>query len=56
MWALVWLQLVSGMPLAYFQISSYGSKTECEQIKQTASIMVTDTSMILACLNMGTKE
>jgi len=56
MWALVWLQLISGMPLVYFQVSSYGSRTECEQVKQSASIMVTDTSMALACLNIGIKE
>jgi len=56
MWALVWLQLVSGMPLTYFQISSYDSRTICENVKQRASIMVTDTSMVLACLNIGIKE
>ena len=56
MWILVWLQLTSGMPLAYFQISYYGNKIECEQVKQSASVMVTDTSMILACLNIGIKQ
>jgi len=57
MWALVWLQLTSGMPLEYFQISSYESRSICEQVKQRASIMITDTSITIACLHTGvTKE
>jgi len=55
-WVLVWLQLVPGMPLEYFQISYYESKTICERVKQRASVMVTETSMILACLDVGTKK
>ena len=56
MWALVWFQLVSGMPLEYFQISSYESRTVCEQVKQRADILVTKTSMLVACIHVGIKE
>jgi hypothetical protein len=56
MWALVWLQLTSGMPLEYFQISSYESRSICEQVKKRASIMITDTSIAIACLNIKVAE
>jgi hypothetical protein len=56
MWALVWLQLTSGMPLEYFQISSYENRSICEQVKKRASIMITDTSIAIACLNIKVAE
>ena len=56
MWALVWLQLTSGMPLEYFQISSYENRSICEQVKKRASIMITDTSIAIACLTIKVAE
>jgi len=55
-WVLVWLQLVTGMPLEYFQISYHESRTLCERVKQRAGVMVTETNMVLACLDVGTKK
>ena len=56
MWVLVWMQLVVGLPMHYFQLNSFESRTVCEQYKELAKIMVTDTNMAVACLNVRVKE
>ena len=56
MWVLVWMQLVVGVPMHYFQLNSFESRTVCEQYKELAKIMVTDTNMAVACLNVRIKE
>ena len=56
MWVLVWMQLVTGMPLQYYQLNSFESRTVCEQYKEQAKIMVTNTNMIVACLNVRVQK
>ena len=52
MWVLVWMQLMTGMPLQYYQLNSFESRTLCEQYKEQAKILVTNTNMAVACLNV----
>jgi len=52
MWVLVWMQLIIGMPLQYYQLDSFDSRTVCEQYRQRAEVLVTHTNMIVACLNV----
>ena len=50
MWVLVWIQFVVGMPINYYQLNSFSSRTVCEQYKEQAKVMVTNNNMIVACL------
>jgi hypothetical protein len=50
MWVLVWMQLISGMPVDHFQLGSYESKTICDQYRQKAEVMVTHSGIAVACL------
>ena len=50
MWVLVWMQFVVGMPLQYFQLNSFETRTLCELYKEQAKVMVTNNNMIVACL------
>mgnify|MGYP003117654018 CR=1 FL=1 len=52
MWVLVWIQLITGMPLEYYQLDSFDSKTVCEQYRQRAEILVTHTNMTVVCLSV----
>lgn len=52
MWVLVWIQFVVGMPLEWFQLNSFESRTVCELYKEQAKVMVTNNSMAVACLNV----
>ena len=52
MWVLVWMQFVVGMPMEYFQLNSFESRTVCEVYKELAKVMVTDNNMTVACLNV----
>tara|TARA_R110000782_G_scaffold193909_1_gene283496 strand:+ start:68 stop:238 length:171 start_codon:yes stop_codon:yes gene_type:complete len=49
-WFLVWLQLISGKPVDYFQLGSYQSQAICEQQKQKAIVMVTHNGVAVVCL------
>ena len=52
MWALVWIQIISGMPAEYFQLGVYESEAICKQIQQKAKIMVTHNGIAVACLKI----
>ena len=52
MWVLVWMQLTIGMPLQYYQLNSFDSRTICDQYRQRAEILVTANNMTVACLNV----
>ena len=52
MWVLVWIQLVVGMPLSYFQLNSFETRTVCELYKEQAQVMVTDNNMAVACMSV----
>jgi len=43
---------MTGMPLQYYQLDSFDSRTVCEQYRQRAEILVTNTNMIVACLSV----
>ena len=52
MWVLVWMQLISGQPVDYFQLAVYETITECEKNRKRAEIMVTHNGIAVACLNV----
>jgi len=52
MWALVWLQLVSGSELDHFHIANYSTMSECKQKEKAAQVMVNDSSVAVFCLNL----
>jgi len=55
-WVLVWIQLITGMPLEYYQLDSFDSRTVCEQYRQRAEILVTHTNMTVVCLSVRIKK
>jgi len=56
MWALVWLQLVSGSQIEYFHIANYSTSVECKQKEKVAQVMVNDSSIAVVCLNLRLPE
>jgi len=52
LWVLVWMQFVPGVPLEWFQLNSFESRTVCELYKEQSKVMVTNNSMTVACLNV----
>jgi|TARA_R110000751_G_scaffold13987_2_gene46106 hypothetical protein len=52
MWVLVWLQVVAGMPLGFFQLGTYESRTICDQYRQKAEVMVINTNISVNCLQV----
>ena len=56
MWVLVWMQLISGMPVDHFQLGSYESRTMCDQYRQKAEVMVTHSGIAVACLYLDIRE
>jgi len=52
MWVLVWMQLISGQPVDYFQLAVYETITECEKNRKRAEIMVTHNGIAVACLEV----
>ena len=56
MWVLVWMQLISGQPVDYFQLAIYENSAECEKNRKRAEIMVTHNGIAVACLNVRTEK
>ena len=54
MWVLVWLQLISGMPLDYFELGQYDNRKICEQQKDKAEVMITHNGITVACIGIAT--
>ena len=52
MWVLVWMQLISGQPVNYFQLAVYESSSECETNRKSAEVMVTHNGIAVACLEV----
>tara|TARA_R100001369_G_scaffold79737_1_gene109818 strand:+ start:751 stop:930 length:180 start_codon:yes stop_codon:yes gene_type:complete len=52
MWVLVWIQLISGMPLDYFELGQYDNRKTCEQQKEKAGVMITHNGITVACINL----
>ena len=52
MWILVWIQLISGMPLDYFQLGQYDNRKICEQQREKAEVMITHNGITVACINL----
>jgi hypothetical protein len=52
MWVLVWMQLISGQPVDYFQLAVYESSSECETNRKRAEVMVTHNGIAVACLEV----
>ena len=56
MWVLIWIQLVSGQPVDYFQLAVYETIAECEKNRKRAEVMVTHNGIAVACLNVRTEK
>tara|TARA_R110000824_G_scaffold30228_1_gene99745 strand:+ start:194 stop:370 length:177 start_codon:yes stop_codon:yes gene_type:complete len=56
MWVLVWLQLISGMPLDYFQLGVYDTKKMCELNKQKAQVMIIHNGISVQCIGINNGE
>jgi len=56
MWALVWLQLVSGQQVETFHISNYTTLEECSKRRNAAEVMVTHAAVAVICINLTQDE
>jgi hypothetical protein len=52
MWALVWLQMVSGQQVETFHINNYASQKECSERRESAEVMVTHAGAAVVCINL----
>lgn len=51
-WVLVWVQLISGMPLEYYQLGVYETEVTCAKAQKKAKIMITHNGIGVACLGV----
>ena len=56
LWILVWIQLISGKPVDYFQLGSYQSQAVCEQVRNKAEVMITHNGIAVACLKVDVDD
>ena len=43
MWVLIWMQVTVGIPVEYYQLNSFDSRTVCEQYREDAEVLVAKT-------------
>ena len=55
MWILVWMQLVTGQGVDYYQLGTYGKEAECMLSLKEAVVLVNHSSETLACLEIDTR-
>ena len=51
-WILVWMQLISGMPVDHFVLGSYETQVECTKSKERAEVMITHNGIAITCLGI----
>ena len=56
MWVLVWIQFVPGLPVEYYQLNDFESRTVCEQYKEQAKIMAASSNEVVACLSLRSEK
>ena len=52
MWALVWLELISGQNLEYYHIANYNNYEQCEVRREKAEVMITHNGIGVVCLDV----
>jgi hypothetical protein len=52
MWALVWLELISGQNLEYYHIANYNNYEQCEERREKAEVMITHNGIGVVCLDV----
>tara|TARA_R110002124_G_scaffold137584_4_gene300464 strand:- start:474 stop:647 length:174 start_codon:yes stop_codon:yes gene_type:complete len=55
-WVLVWIQFVPGLPVEYYQLNDFESRTVCEQYKEQAKIMAASSNEVVACLSLRSEK
>jgi hypothetical protein len=55
-WVLVWIQFVPGLPVEYYQLNDFESRTVCEQYKEQAKIMATSSNTVVAGLSLRSEK
>lgn len=51
MWLLLWFQLINN-DLHYYQLSQFSTEAECFTAKETAQVLVTDSTITVECLKV----
>ena len=52
MWVLLWIQLATVNTPEYFHVGTYSSIENCNVAKKKASVLVVNSSSIVACLDV----
>ena len=52
MWALVWLELISGQNLEYYHIANYNNYEQWEVRREKAEVMITHNGIGVVCLDV----
>lgn len=52
MWALLWLQMISGQQIETFHIGNYDTQQRCSEYKESAQVMVTHSGVAVICVNL----
>ncbi len=52
MWVLVWLQIMSGQSVDYFQLGTYTTLEDCKKQQEVAKVMIVHNGISVECLKV----
>ena len=55
MWVLLWIQLVSGKGVDYYQLSTHPSLEECNVASDKARVLISHQSEAVVCVEVNVK-
>lgn len=54
-WVLIWMQLVAGQSVQYYQLGTYTDEKSCKEALQKAIVLVTQASSTVDCIKVEVK-
>lgn len=54
-WVLIWMQLVSGQTVEYYQLGTYIDEKSCREALQKAIVLVVQPSSTVDCMKVEVK-
>jgi hypothetical protein len=54
-WVSIWVQIIAGTGVDYFQIGSFSTQEECQQSLQKAGVLVNNNNQEVLCLEVNVK-
>jgi hypothetical protein len=54
-WVLIWIQIISGTGVDYFQVGTFSTYEECQKSLQRAAVLVNNNNQEVVCLEVKVK-